>query len=968
MSDFNISMILRLVDKVTAPAQPVLRTMRQVQDTVGTTGDAAMRVSQNIDRAVERQRKIVTSEALKLGGIGAALAGSLKPAIDFESAMASVKKVISFDDDTGLKLLGNDLLDLTNRIPMTAGALTEIAAAAGRAGLINDALPDDEKRRSLVAFAELAAQMGTAFDISAEAAGSAMAHWRSVLGMSEDDTLVYADALNALANSMATSEVQLVEITRRVGSLGELAGLSNLDFLALAASISAAGAAPEVAATGLKNFTNALTQGLSMTDGRADAFRQLGFDAETLAERMQVDAKGAILDVLDALAEVPKARQSAMLSELFGEEAKDAIAPLLTNLEGLRVAFDKVSDPNAFQGAMLAEFQAQMATTETQLKLTMNRISEVAIILGTVFLPALQDALSAVRDFLKPLADWAAANPELVRQIGMVALGFLGLRVGIFAARVAFVGVFGPAGEIIKGLGFAARAFGRFSPWANTVKGVGVLRTGVLSVFGSSGVIASGIARVTRLARVLTLWGHLSAETTLLGRVFWGVFGPSGMVARGLSLTSRLARVLNPWRNLSAATTLFGNVYWAVFGPGGLMVRGLALVWRAALWLNPWGRMVAGLRVLSTAFGAVFGSGGMMIRGLSLLWRAVRVLSPWGLLITGLVLLARTIYRHWDEIAAYFNDKFAAVRAAFQDGLLNGVVAILREFHPVVLLRDALAGLAGVAWDAIQDMAARLHEALSGIPLYDAGLAMIQRLWDGAGARVSEMIGNLRDRVLGWLPSFDGLTSDGAAMIQSLWSGAEPMSDEMAAAIRRGLLAMVPGVALYDQGLAMIQSLWDGAGARLAEMTAGLQGLVLGWMPSFDGLYDDGAAMIQSLWDGATSVLGQMVAAISAKIKEMVPDWLLKAWSFVSGDEVALDAAGAAEPQGLPPIVSAAPLTAQGARITNTTTIGDINVHPAPGMNETDLARLTAQYVREASTPSSTSQPLHDGFDFGAAP
>ncbi|MEM8554396.1 MAG: phage tail tape measure protein, partial [Pseudomonadota bacterium] len=320
-----------------------MRTMERVQNAIGEGGNAAMRVSERLDRAVGTQARIAQSQALQVAGIGASLAASLKPAIDFEQAMAGVKKVIGFDDDGAYAKLGRDIQEMTTRLPFAAEGLTDIVAAAGRAGLINDALPDDEKIAQLTQFAEIAAKMGTAFEISANDAGEALARWQQILGMTQDESVQYADALNFLANSMTTTERELVEITQRVGSLGELAGLSNLDFLALAASLSAAGAPAEIASTALKNMTNALTRGESATERQSEVLGQLGMDAVELAERMQVDAKGSILEVLDALAELPAAKRNAALGDLFGEEAKSAIGPLLTNIDGLRQAFENVS-------------------------------------------------------------------------------------------------------------------------------------------------------------------------------------------------------------------------------------------------------------------------------------------------------------------------------------------------------------------------------------------------------------------------------------------------------------------------------------------------------------------------------------------------------------------------------------------------------------------------------------------------
>ena len=67
--------------------------------------------------------------------------------------------------------------------------------------------------------------------------------------------------------------------------------------------------------------------------------------------------------------------------------------------------------------------------------------------------------------------------------------------------------------------------------------------------------------------------------------------------------------------------------------------------------------------------------------------------SPIFLLALAFIGLAAVIYFKWDNIVTYFSDKIEAVRAAFDTGLLNGVLKLLSEFNPFLLLYDALDGL-----------------------------------------------------------------------------------------------------------------------------------------------------------------------------------------------------------------------------------------------------------------------------------
>jgi tape measure domain-containing protein len=72
---------------------------------------------------------------------------------------------------------------------------------------------------------------------------------------------------------------------------------------------------------------------------------------------------------------------------------------------------------------------------------------------------------------------------------------------------------------------------------------------------------------------------------------------------------------------------------------------------------------------------------------------AAIVSAPVLALAVAFAALAAVIYFNWDSIVTYFTDKIEAVRAAFDTGLLNGVLKLLAEFNPFLLLYDALDGL-----------------------------------------------------------------------------------------------------------------------------------------------------------------------------------------------------------------------------------------------------------------------------------
>ncbi len=344
-------------------------------------------------------------------------------AMRFESSMADVKKVVNFDTPQQFKEMSRDILELSKRIPMTAEALAQIVASGGQSGIA---------KQDLTAFAESAAKMGVAFDITAEQAGDMMAKWRTAFKMGQDDVNQLADKINYLGNTTAASAPLISDVVTRIGPLGEVGGVASGEIAALGASMVGAGIQSEVAATGLKNMILTLVSGEGATKSQAAAFESLGMDSVTLAQRMQTDAKGAILDVLTAIQNLDEASQASTLQKLFGKESLGAIAPLLSNLDGLKENFEKVGNAASYAGSMEAEFSARADTTENSVQLMNNRIDAAKIAIGNGLLPVIAPLTEIIGKMASGIGYLASEFPGLTKALlvfgGSVAVLYGGLK------------------------------------------------------------------------------------------------------------------------------------------------------------------------------------------------------------------------------------------------------------------------------------------------------------------------------------------------------------------------------------------------------------------------------------------------------------------------------------------------------------------------------------------------------------
>lgn len=406
--------------------------------------EIAGRVNKNFGSSVGKAQKQLggLKDTLKKVGIAVsaasiALAGAnflkdgVNKAIEYESTMADVAKVVDGLRDKNGRLtesyyqMSDSLLEMSKRIPMGVSELGEITAAAGQAGIANE---------DLMQFTETAAKMGIAFDTTAEQAGTWMATWRTSFKMSQSEVEALGDQINYLGNTTSENTQKLSGVVTRIGALGETAGLSAAEIAAMAASMT--GVTEEISATGIKNMMLAMTAGKAATDKQKSLLKSLGFSATEMAKRMQVDAKGAILDFLGAVKALPEAEQSAALTQFFGKESVAAIAPLLSNLDNLDEQFRKVGDASQYAGSMEAEYATRSDTTANKIQLAQNQINALKIMLGEKLVPTVGMAAEKVALLVDAAPEFVAKYAPVIKTVATFAAVIAGAKLVGFAINI----------------------------------------------------------------------------------------------------------------------------------------------------------------------------------------------------------------------------------------------------------------------------------------------------------------------------------------------------------------------------------------------------------------------------------------------------------------------------------------------------------------------------------------------------
>lgn len=600
----------------------------------------------------------------------------IKVAMDFESSMADVRKVVDFDTPQQFKQMGDDLLQMTHRIPMAGRELAQIAASGGQLGIA---------RKDIAGFTETVAKMSVAFDMAADQAGDSMAKLANVYKIPIAQIGRLGDAINHLSNSSPAKASDLVNTLGRVGGVAKQFGLTELQTASLANAFISLGKTPEIAGTAI----NGMLTKLSTADRQGGKFQRtlknMGISAQELKANIAKNGEQALVDFLKQLNKLPKADQMGALVDLFGLEYADDVAVLAGNIEAYEKSIRALKETGSdgkplFAGSMDKEFAARSATTANNVQLLKNQLMHLAISIGSVMLPAVNSLVAGLKPWVDYFIRLSEAHPELVQNVYKLIAALVGFKAGSLIVRYLFSFLTTGAlqlGSVFLGLRGAiwrvAAAFRLFQ--------IGRAVT-ALRMFGLS----------ARHAQVLI--SMLSGGLRFIGTAFGWVVNAGRMLVGFLPMVGKAFMALGRFlltTQLGIALTLMATAAYMLYARWDGVVGGAKLLWQdlcsvvgtvasavADFFSNMW-----------TAVQAFFSSGIANISAAIINW------SPIGL-----------FYQAFAAVLNWFGVTLPAQFTGFGgmiiDGLVNGIRAKI-----------------GAAVAAVQGLAARIKSAFTGAKSMD---------------------------------------------------------------------------------------------------------------------------------------------------------------------------------------------------------------------------------------------------------
>jgi TP901 family phage tail tape measure protein len=488
MAGFNLKAVVTCVDKLSPQLNKMKEKLEEFQKKMNESGFG----------------KLGLKDAVTGLSISQPFVKGVEDAMAYEEMMADLRKVVDFDTPEQFKQMGQDIREMSLRLPIAAKDIASIVAAGGQANI-----PKDD----LIQFTEDAVKMGIAFGTSTEEAVSNMATWRMDLKLTQSEVVGLSDKINLLSNAQGVKAKDISDVVTKMGTLAATSGVSADKLAALSSTIIATGTNSDQAATGIKNFMSTLTSGIGATEEQQEALQQLGFTSTQIAKGMQKDAEGTIMSVLESLGEVSKDRQSAVLTMLFGKESVAAISPLLDNMELLKTNFNRVGDASQYAGSMQKAYESRSNTTANKLRLFDNALTNISLSIGDALLPVFSQLLEELTPLVISFGHFIQENPELVKMVAVAIAGLIGLRVActgvnfVVGSLSTGIAIFN---GILKGVTFATKLFSfaqiALSKAFKIVRIASIALNAVMAM-NPIGLIMAGIAIASVL--IITYWDDI---------------------------------------------------------------------------------------------------------------------------------------------------------------------------------------------------------------------------------------------------------------------------------------------------------------------------------------------------------------------------------------------------------------------------------------------------------------------------
>jgi TP901 family phage tail tape measure protein len=398
---------------------------------------------------VSTSMQTLGGEVTKLGGaistiaapFAAGVGAAVYSAVEFDEAMTNVGAVLGMNREE-MAGLSSEILAIGSNARAGPQAAAEafydivggVADASTHIAILNAAIATAEAGNAdLTSTTNALISTMNSYGYSAEQAGMVSDTMTQVVAKGVGTMGDFAGALPQVTGLAASLNVPLNEVGGAMAYLTTQGNSASQAATQLSAMMTAMLNPNETMKAALEEMGFASGQAAIETLGLVGAYEALG-ETNTVAEEGLAKTTGSVEALRGATA-------------LTGED-----------VGGFLTAFTE-----GIEGATATAQEIQNASPAAQFDLLKSSVSELGIEVGEKLIPAMQNLFEKVEPVIDSVITWVDENPELVSQIGQVAIVAVGLGVGLMVvgSAIGAVGtIAGAVGAVISAVGWPVIALG----------------------------------------------------------------------------------------------------------------------------------------------------------------------------------------------------------------------------------------------------------------------------------------------------------------------------------------------------------------------------------------------------------------------------------------------------------------------------------------------------------------------------
>ena len=469
----KVPTIFTAVDKFSGVVGTMTRNMSKFN---GTAQASAMRTSTFLNK---------TGTQMLGAGIGMAtgIGYAVNEAVKFEKAMATVNTTIDNTTPEMIKKMGDEVLQMSKKIPKPISELTDALYDVVSAGI--------DARYSM-----------TVLNASGRLAVSGLGTTKEsvdVLTSSINSFNLDANKSESIANKVfkavkygKTTVSQLAESFGSSSALVKNSNVSLEEYLATTAVLTTTGMTASRAQTQVASAVTAL---IKPSKSMQVVLSSLG--AKDIPKFIKQN--GGLVKTLEMVSK--RADQMGILtSKAFGR--KEGFSAMLSLLGPLRSKFDEVyADMNSKADSMAIAFEKQTKTVSAGVQIMKNKMAILGITIGNQLIPRVNGFLNVINPIVENISIWMEKNEGLTNTLLSATLVLLGLGI---AAKVGAALFFGLSKVI-----------------------------GIVTVITEAYTFVSSMAALANVSFGTALWGVISAMWAFVAAEI-AVLGPIALILAGL--------------------------------------------------------------------------------------------------------------------------------------------------------------------------------------------------------------------------------------------------------------------------------------------------------------------------------------------------------------------------------------------------------------------------------------------------